>query len=166
MRNPGVATVTVVLDNHDACPRVQQWPDSVDHPGGIANEVKAVRGEQAIEPLLPEGERIAEICGNRHESSRRKALGHRLGKSAEVGGIAIDRNDLGPRPEQFGKSERECATSSPELQPASAGSFDAVADQADVIFMVHRRWAVGLARSAERRSPGQAVSPRSASHSS
>jgi len=139
MRDPWVAAVTVVLDNHDACPRAEQWPNNLDHPGGIANKVKAVRGEQPIERLVPEGELIAEIRRHHPESYRRKALGHRLGKPAEVGGIAIDRNDLGTGAEQFGESEREGAAAGSELQPAPAGSFDAGADQADVIFMIHRR---------------------------
>lgn len=144
MRDPWVAAVTVVLDNHDACPRAEQWPNNLDHPGGIANKVEAVRGEQPIERLVPEGELIAEIRRHRPESCRRKALAHRLGEPAEVGSFAIDRNDLGTGPEQFGKSEREGAAAGPEFQPASAGSFDAVADQADVIFMIHLRVIVAI----------------------
>ena len=139
MWDPRVATVAVVLDDHDACPKAQEWPNSVDHGGGIADKVKAVRGEQPVKRLLPEGDRIAEVRRHRLETRRRKAPGHRLGKPPQVRGVAIDCDDLGIRPKEFGQGKGERAAAGPELKPASAGSSDAVADQADVIVMVHRR---------------------------
>jgi hypothetical protein len=137
MRDPWVTAIAVVLDNHYARARSHVWPNRIDHRGGIANEVKAVRGEQPIEWFLPEGDRIAEVHRQRLETGRRKAPGHQLCEPAEVGGIAIDRNDLGAGPEQFGKSEREGAATGPELKPASAGSVDAVPNQRDVIGVFH-----------------------------
>jgi hypothetical protein len=88
---------------------------------------------------------------------------HGQGEVRKRGPIPVDGDHLPSRAQDIGKSQREGTASGSEVEPAVACPGNPVADQPDVIGVVHDSGAAG-----DRCRPrnDQALSPRSASHSS
>lgn len=135
MRDPGVATVGVVLDDQEPARGRERVANGAKRGVAVADEVEAVRRENAVERAVRDG--IRQVEGARLEMRARKGASHPDLELAQSACVAVGRENVGARPEDIGEGERERPLPCPELQPPRAGALDPAADQRDVVSVVH-----------------------------
>ena len=85
----------------------------------------------------PAGQPRREVARARLDGGRAETAGRGAPRAAEGLAVAIHGDDRRGRTEDVGERERERPVARAELQPARAGARNPVADQRDVIDMVH-----------------------------
>ena len=141
MRDPWIARVRVVFHYHEPALWHERKADRAERWIAVADEVKAVGGQDAVEGTVRHG--LGEVERPRLDTRPGECPSQPGREVSQHPRVPVAGQDLRARTEGICESERECALAGPELEPSQARAFDAAADQRDVIFVVHPRMIAG-----------------------
>ncbi len=142
VRDPRIAAVRVVLDDHERGPGPEMRGQPADRLdlAVAGHEMEAVGGDEAVERR--QRERLAHVGAERGDRHRREARRDRLFAGVEDAAIAVDRHDLAARTQQVGDGQGERSAAGADVRPDGARSpapgLDRRSHQSDVIRVVHR----------------------------